>query len=125
MVSILIFFTIIVEIIFDKPVRIQNLLAKCDTNKYKPNDTCKMSLTYFPRHSQTFDLSADSWTKITPKQQNTNILTITSGVMIEDIAILYDSDLDTEGSSNENFGLAKVLEQIIEEMLDKTPMEDE
>ena len=45
--------------------------------------------------------------------------------MIEDISILYDSDLDTEGSNNDNFGLSKVLEQIIEEMLDKTPMEDE
>lgn len=66
----------------------------------------------------------DKWQKIIPKQINTTSLKISGPVYIDDIQVNYDSELDTEGTDKENFGLAKILEQVIDEILDKTPIDE-
>ncbi len=82
-----------------------------------------MSYNYKPA-SFSYLTVTNTWQKIIPKQLNTTSLKISGPIYIEDIQINYDSELDTEGSAKENFGLAKILEQVIDEILDKTPMDE-
>lgn len=62
----------------------------------------------------------DTWTKL-DGEPIMNVMDIEfQGLgLVDDISIMYDSDLDAEPNANNQVGLAKILEQVIDEILEK------
>ena len=71
-------------------------------------------------------IKVNKWEKIIFNRFVGNTLIIGGKILIDDISIMYDSDLDQDPTKNDNVGLSKILEQVIDDILEsKTNNEDE
>lgn len=109
---------------FDKPVIVLNLYVKCDKSASKDGSMCDTSIKGLIGKRLVMHnvkkIPIDKWIKITLDTSETfTDLILKGSFAYDDINISYDSDLDSERSDNDNIGLAKILEEVIEDILEK------
>ena len=96
------------------------------TNNYKLNKAREAAkYNDILRETQSITASVDEWTKAVLHNTIGNTLEISGKSHIDDINIIYNSEQDKEASKNNNLGLSKILEQVIDDILDSKTNNDE
>jgi hypothetical protein len=108
------------------------LYIQCDSNIIPVDNKekiCNPSVVLFSSdniaHKVSRPIAFDSWVKFDLKNILISELVIEGRYLIDDISIMYDSDLDNQVNSKDQIGLAKILEQVIDDILEKNVEQDD
>lgn len=112
------------EILFDKPVIISYFYVKCDGKRVRLNENCHFRYSMKEYNLDFTFVLDDKWKKINVERKAVKSFIIDGPVLIDDISINYDSDNDDDVSKNNNTGISKIIEEVIDDLLQKNPIDD-